>query len=369
MKVALVYDRVNKWGGAELVLLALNEIFPKASLYTAVYDQKKAPWAKKFPKVVPSFLQKIPFAKDAHELLGAFTPIAFETFDFSRFDLVISVTSEAAKGIITKPKTLHICYCLTPTRYLWSGHDFYFKNPQGKLQTIPFFGQASRPFVSYAKYWDKIAAQRPDQVIAISTAVKKRIRKYYQRDSEIIFPPVDLDMFTQIKPTKREDFYLIVSRLEPYKRVDLAIKAFNKLGKKLVIVGIGGQERKLKAIARDNIFFAGELTYKEMSRYYKQCRGYVFPQEEDFGIVAVEAQAAGAPVIAYNAGGALDTVIEGKTGIFFNQQKKEDLIKAVKRFEEMRFDHNEIVDNAKKFSKERFKKEFRQLIKDVTKNL
>src|SRR3990167_11390280 len=176
VRVALAYDRVNKWGGAERVLLALHEIFPNAPLFTAVYNSETSKWAEVFPKVIPSFLQKIPFAKTRHEFLGTFTPLAFETFDFSDYDLVISVTSEAAKGIITRPGTFHICYCLTPTRYLWSHHDFYFKNPPDSFKKYPLFSLLSKPIVSYLRNWDLVAAQRPDIIVAQSTEVKKRIK-------------------------------------------------------------------------------------------------------------------------------------------------------------------------------------------------
>ena len=181
LKIAVVYDRVNKWGGAERVLLTLHEMFPDAPLYTSVYDERSAPWAKVFPKVYTSFLQKIPFAKSNHEYLGWLMPMVFEQFDFGEYDLVISVTSEAAKGIITRPGTMHICYLLTPTRYLWSGYEGYFKNP-----FLRFF---SKPVINYLRAWDKIAAMRPDKIIAISTEVRRRIKKYYGRDSEIVFPP------------------------------------------------------------------------------------------------------------------------------------------------------------------------------------
>jgi len=361
MKTALVYDRVNKWGGAERVLLSLHEIFPDAPLYTAVYDAKKAGWAKVFPKVIPSFLQKIPFAKGNHEFLGTFTPLAFESFDLSEYDLVISVTSEAAKGVITRPSSLHICYCLTPTRYLWSGHDFYFKHP-GKLNKIPYFRYLSRPFVSYARNWDMVAASRPDIYIAISTAVKERIRKYYDRDAKVIYPPVDTEMFVPKGRVKKGNFYLLVSRLIPYKRVDLAIKAFNRLGLPLLIVGSGSEEAGLKRMAKRNIKFMGEMTDKKLADYYRKCTALIFPQEEDFGIVAVEAQASGTPVIAFKAGGALDTVIPGKTGIFFTKQTSSSLFSAVRKFQSLRFDIGQLRKSAERFSKERFKKEFLETV-------
>ncbi len=354
MKTAFLYDRVNKWGGAERTLLALHEVFPDAPLCTGVYSAENAPWAKVFPEVVPTFLQNILFTKDKHELLGTFTPIAFENLDLAGFDLVISVTSEAAKGVIVQPPTKHICYCLTPTRYLWSGYDIYFKNPLLKL--------ISKPVVNYLRDWDKIAAQRPDKMIAISHAVKKRIKKYYNRHSEVIFPPVELNHFRKNISDKsdkkeRKKFFLVVSRLVPYKMVDLAVSAFNELGLSLVIVGTGSEEEKLKNMAKDNIKFVGHLTDAKLADYYKKCAAFIFPQEEDFGIVALEAQAAGTPVIAYKAGGALDTVIEGKTGVFFDKQNKESLIRAVKKFEKLSFNQKDLIKNAERFSKQRFKRE------------
>lgn len=374
MKVALVYDRVNKWGGAERVLLALHEMFPEAPLYTSVSDLNSAPWAKVFSKVVPSFLQKIPFAKSNHEFLGVLTPIAFESFsangEFDEYNLVISVTSEAAKGIITKPGTLHICYCLTPTRYLWSGYDIYFKNPILKF--------LSKPVVSYLRKWDKIAAQRPDILVAISTAVKDRIKKYYNRQSEIVFPPIDShhkNSLLRVSPgaktnrsfllDAKSDYFLVVSRLVPYKRVDLAVKVFNRLKLPLVIVGTGSERLKLRLMAGKNIKFVGEVTDSELADYYKGARALIMPQEEDFGMVSVEAQAFGVPVIAYKKGGVLDSVIEGKTGALFDRQTPESLIAAVERFDKMVFNPGELVNNAKNFSKERFKKEFLELVNNL----
>lgn len=369
-----MYDRVNKWGGAERVLLVLHEIFPDAPLYTSVYDSNKASWASVFPKVHTSFLQKIPILKNHHELLGWLTPLAYETFSFSDYDLVISVTSEAAKGIITKPQTRHICICLTPTRYLWSGYREYLKNPSRKLSWIPFYRFISWPFLSYVKMWDKVASQRPDIIISISNAVKERVRRYYERDSEVVFPPVEIEKFqipnyklqinskfkTQI--LKEGKYHLIVSRLVPYKKVDLAIEAFNILGQPLVIVGTGSEEKRLKSIANKNINFAGFVEDADLFYYYKNARALIYPQEEDFGITAVEAQASGVPIIAYKAGGALDTVIDGKTGIFFEKQNVNSVISAVRKFEKLRFSKSVLFKNAKKFSKEKFVSEFKKYL-------
>jgi glycosyltransferase involved in cell wall biosynthesis len=358
-KVAIVYDRVNKWGGAERVLLALHGLYPKAPLYTSVYDSQKASWAKVFPKVVTSFLQKVPFAKSNHEFLAPFMPLAFRSFDFSKYDLVISVTSEAAKGIRTKGKTKHVCYCLTPTRYLWSGYNDYFKGAT--------FKGFSKPVVEALKIWDKKVAQKPDAFIAISTEVKNRIKKYYGRDSKIIFPPVEIKHQPLIiKNQKDKKYYLLVSRLDfGYKKVDLAIKAFNKLKLPLVIVGTGREEKKLKKMADRNIFFAGKVSEKELADFYLGAKALILPQQEDFGIVAVEAQCRGVPVIAFGKGGACDTVVNKKTGILFNSQTVKSLQDAVFLFEKKKFDSKLIKANSKRFSKERFKKEFVDFVKNA----
>ena len=357
MKIALVYDRINKWGGAERVLLALHELFPKAPLFTAVYSPDKAKWAKIFPKVITSFLQHIPYFQDKHELLGTFTPIAFEQLDFSSYDLVISVTSEAAKGILTGPKTRHLCYMLTPTRYLWSGYDLYFRNF--------FLRKISRPIINYLKRWDRLASVRPDKIIAISSEVQKRIELYYGCPSQIIFPPVNLPK--KVKETRRGNFFLVVSRVVPYKRVDLAVRAFNKLGLPLYIVGGGSQTWKLKLMAKKNIKFLGEISDRKLDYYYNHCQALIFPQEEDFGITAVEAQAHGAPVIAFKAGGALDTMVDGVTGIFFSKQEVDSLVSAVAQFKRAGFSRSRLVESAKRFSKARFKKEFKKIVYGDTK--
>jgi len=361
MRIALVYDRVNKWGGAERVLLALHEIFPDAPLYTAVYSSQKAKWAKVFSKIIPSFLQKIPFTNTNHEFLGTFTPIAFESFDFGEYDLVISVTSEAAKGIITKPKTLHICYCLTPTRYLWSAHDFYFKKPPSKFKFIPFFWYLSRPFVKYLRYWDKIAAQRPDEYIAISSEVKNRIEKFYNRESTVIFPPLMPSEVMPIKP-KEKDHFLIVSRLVPYKKIDIAIKAFSELRFSLKIIGSGWEEDKLKKMASSNVEFLKDLTDAELYGYYQNAKALVFPGIEDFGLAMIEAQYFGKPVIAYRAGGALDIIKEGVTGEFFNEQSVDSLKKTLEKFDYKLYNEKSCSENSQNFSFEHFRQELLRFI-------
>jgi glycosyltransferase involved in cell wall biosynthesis len=324
MKIALVYDRVNKWGGAERVLLALNELFPDAPLFTSVYSPVGAPWAKVFPKVVSSYLQKFPITREHHEKLALFMPHAFESLDLKDFDTVISVTSEAAKGIITGPHQKHICYCLTPTRYLWSGYDDYFPTT--------FHKTVARPATQYLRTWDRVAGNRPDKMIAISTAVQKRIKKYYGRDSEIVFPPVTLVSSSDKQVTRKKDFFLVVSRLVPYKKVDLAIKAFNQLKLPLLVVGTGSEERSLQELAHRNIRFLKNVSDQELSKLYRQAQALVFPQDEDFGLVAAEAQAHGLPIIAYKSGGALDIIQENINGLFFRNQTVECLSELLAHF-------------------------------------
>lgn len=360
-KIALVYDRVNKIGGAERVLETLHEIWPEAPLYTAVYNPQTAPWAKKF-KIVPSFLNKIPGAKSHHEFYPWLTPLAFESFDFSQFEAVISVTSADAKGIITRPSTLHICYCLTPTRYLWSGYEDYFRGRLTKFLT--------KSVVNYLQGWDKIAAQRPDLYVAISKNVQKRIKKYYGRDSKVIYPPVDVSKFkvqgAKFKiTTQNSKFFLVVSRLVSYKKVDIVIQAFNKLGLPLKIIGVGSQMGKLKRMAKPNIEFLGQLTDNELLSYYQKCEAVIFPPEEDFGLVPLEAQACGKPVIAFKGGGALETVVERKTGLFFYPQSSQALVETVEKFEKREeFKEKDCRQNAERFAKERFKKEFKILAEE-----
>jgi glycosyltransferase involved in cell wall biosynthesis len=360
MKVAIVYDRVNKWGGAERVLLSLHKIYPKAPLYTSVYDSKSSPWARVFPKVYTSFLQTIPWTRKNHEYLAPLMPIAFLGFDFSGYDLVISVTSEFAKNINVGQKSLHICYCLTPTRYLWSGYKEYFNNP--------FYAFFTFPIVWALRIMDKRSAKKPDVIVGISSEVKRRIKKYYGRDSQIVFPPVNVKKVGAGRKRVSEH-YLLVSRLDyGYKKVDLAIKAFSDLNRKLVIVGTGREMGKLKKLANKNIVFAGRVSDKKLAEYYKKAKALIMPQEEDFGIVSIEAQGYGIPVIAFKKGGSLDTVIDGITGVYFDMQNKASLTKAILRFEKMQFKVDNLVTNARKFSAENFKRKFVKIVQHGSKN-
>jgi len=359
MRVALVYDRVNKWGGAERVLLALHKLFPKAPLFTSVYHKKNASWADAFD-IKTSFLQNIPFAKERHELFSLLMPSAFESFNFDNYDLVISVSSEAAKGIITKPHTKHIAYVLTPTRYLWSGYDFYFSN--NALRKI------AKPAVEVLRKWDKSAAKRPDIMIAISEEVKGRIKKYYGRDSSVIYPPINLTPKIKNQSSKNKNtdpYFLVVSRLSKfakYKRVDLAIEALSELDIPLKIVGVGNLENDLRKKAGRKVEFLGHKSDGELIEYYKNSQALIFPGIEDFGLVMAEAHKFGKPVIAFAKGGALDIIIEGKTGYFFKEQTKESLIEALKKFDNYKFDSRAITKQAEKFSFKQFEKKFKKVV-------
>lgn len=366
IRVALVYDRVNKFGGAERVLMALHEIWPDAPLYTAVYDPKNAKWAKIF-QVIPSFIQRFPWAKRHHELYALLTPIAFESFSFDDYDIVISVTSAEAKNILTKPHTVHICYCLTPTRYLWSGYDEYAKNANiGVPQALSGF--IFKRVAGMLKGWDIVASARPDYYIAISKLVAARIVKYYHTKVEkVIYPPVDTTRFTGQKKQRRlhDSFFLVVSRLVGYKRLDIIVEAFNQLGWPLVVIGDGHEAKKLKVMASEHIKFISKVTDQELANFYRRCRAFVFAGEEDFGIAAVEAQSAGVPVIAYKKSGLAEVVQDGITGMLFEEQTVESLVDALKKFTKQWYDSSSCVSNAERFSKTRFQQEMKNTVLEV----
>lgn len=360
MKVALVYDRVNKFGGAERILQTLHEIWPDAPLFTAVYDPAAAVWSKIF-QVKASFLKCIPFLQTKHEFLSLLTPLAFESFDLREFDVVISISSAEAKSVITSESTMHVCYCLTPTRYLWSGYFNYLQQPGvGKLNTIASLIM-KLTFTSLRK-WDFIASQRPDYYIAISKNVQKRIKSYYKRDSLLIYPPLNLLKYKK-SSIRDNEYYLIVARLVPYKKVDYAIQVFNELGWNLKIIGNGIDESRLKDMSNSNIdFIDSNLTDQELGCYYQNCRGLIFPGEEDFGLTSVEAQFYGKPVLALASGGALETVVKGKTGDFYEEASVEVLKSAILRFHPEVYQTLDCIENAHKFNKDKFKSEMKKTI-------
>jgi glycosyltransferase involved in cell wall biosynthesis len=342
----------------------MHEIWPDAPLYTSVASLGTAKWAKKFI-IKTSFVQKIPFARKHHEWFAWLMPYAFEAFSFRQYDVVISVTSAEAKGIITGDKTLHISYLLTPTRYLWSHTHLYLtgnyatnSNPLTRKLTPIFFSQLRR--------WDYLAAQRPDKLIAISKTVSRRINKYYRREpAALIYPPVaTVARKTKVEIEVKEPYYLVVSRLVPYKRIDIAIEAFNRLGRKLVIIGTGADKDRLKKLGCDNVVFLGKIPQKKLAAYYQHASAVIFPSEEDFGIVAVEAQSAGKPVIAYKSGGAAETIINNQTGILFDRQDPEAVIKAVLKLDKLKIDPNSCKINARRFSVAKFKRSLLQFVEE-----
>lgn len=363
MKIAIVHDYLTKLGGAEKVLQTIHEIYPQAPIYTLLYSKKgtKGVFETGY-EIRSSKLQKLPsfFHRHPRLLLSKF-PRAIEEFDFSQFDLVISSSNSFAHGVITSPKTLHITYCYSPMRYSWDWAHNYLK--ENNIGMGPL-GLYIRSIISKIRLWDYNASKRTDKWIAISKTVAKRILKYYRKQSEIIYPPVDIEeLLTNDK--KPKDYYLIVSRLTQYKNIDLAIKAFNQLEIPLYIIGEGADEKRLKSIAKENIKFLGWKNDQQRNRFISECRAFVFPGEDDFGMTPVEAMAAGRPVIALNSGGAIETVLSEKTGEFFNQtDNTDDLIKTVKKMEKNYSSYkSEVCKNqAKKFSKEVFITNFQNYI-------
>ncbi len=352
MKVAIVHDWLTNMGGAERVVLAFHEIFPEAPVFTMVHNPERMPAEINQLDIRTSFIQRFPKAKTKYQTYLPFMPTAAEQFDLSEFDVVISSSHACAKGVITRPNTLHICYCYTPMRYAWFlYHEYLRLEKMGRLKRM-----AIPLLMNYLRMWDRLAADRVDDFIAISTGVKHRITKYYRRDSAVIFPPVNTDYY---KPAADVgDYYLVVSRLVPYKRVDLAVEAFNKLGWPLVVIGDGPEKERLKAMAKPNVKIVGRLSDEETRDHYARCRGFIFPGEEDFGITPVEAQAAGRPVIAFAAGGTLDTVKRGVTGEFFYPQTSAALVDTLKSFDYTKYNSSEIRRHAQTFDVENFKKQF-----------
>lgn len=349
MKIALVHDYLVQYGGAERVLECFTELFPYAPIYTLVYNKDLMHGKFKGKNIKTSFIQNFPFAKKHHRIFPHIMPAAIEQFDFSAYDIVLSDSSSYAKGIITGPETLHICYMHTPMRYAWDDcqkytQDFYF----------PTFVKKLVPLVmNYIRIWDKISADRVDKIIANSNFVSKRIKKYYGKDSIVIYPPVNVENFyiSEIQ----EDYFLMVGRLIAYKRFDIAIQAFNKLGLKLKIIGRGPELRRLQKMAKPNIEFLGRVLDEDLPKYYANCQAFIFPQEEDFGIVAIEAMASGRPILAYRGGDIPEHMEDGKMGVFFENQTSKNLIEAVNKLKSMNFDPNYIREKAIKFDKKIFK--------------
>lgn len=356
MKIAFVHDYLNQYGGAERVLQVLCSLFPRAPIYTTVYDPDATGGVFEGRTIRTSFLQNMPLVKRYHHAFSFLMPLAVEQFDPSAFDVVFSISSSFAKGVVTKPHTRHVCYCLTPPRFLWDdSHRFVneFRYPSFVKKAIP-------PMLSYLRMWDSQAAKRVDEFVAISNFVKDRIKKYYGRTADVLYPPVNTARFAPAQ--KPGDYFLMVGRIVSYKKFDLAIRVFNALGLPLKIAGAGIEADRLKKLAGKNVEFLGLVQDDILAGLYAGAKALVFPQEEDFGIVPLEAMASGRPVIAFRGGGAVETVIPGTTGLFFEEQTERSLFQALGRFKEMEFDPRACRIQAEKFDISVFQKHILEIL-------
>ncbi|MBN2189650.1 MAG: glycosyltransferase [Candidatus Aureabacteria bacterium] len=365
-RVALVHDWLTGMRGGEKCLDAMCDLFPDADIFTLFHRRGSVSEKIEKHRILTSYLQKIPGSCSFYRYLLPLFPGAVENFDLSGYDLVISSSHCAAKGVKTARNQKHICYCHTPVRYVSDMARIYFdRGSFGKIRYL-----ALKPLLKRFENWDIENSGRIDYFVANSLNVKKRILQRYNMDSTVIYPPVDTEKFYN---NKSEEFYLVVSAFAPYKKVDLAIRAFNKLGKRLIVIGSGQDEKCLRKTASSNIEFLGWVGDNEIREYYSRCKAFIFPGEEDFGITPVEAQASGKPVIAYGRGGQTETVRpfdkfknDNPTGVFFYEQKDDALVEAVKLFEDSCgfFKPENIRSNAEKFNRGRFLSEFKDFVTD-----
>lgn len=357
MNIAIVADWLTNYGGAESVISAFHDIYPDAPIYTTMYKPSKMRELGKLKKIHTTWLSKVPFVK--HQWMLGQMPTAIEMMNLDEYDIVLSSCHSVSKGVITKPETLHISYCHTPMRYAWETWDL-----ETRLKKFPkFTHNYIRKKIEEIREWDHCAAQRVDDYLANSSYTASQIKKYYQRESNVIYPPVRCDRF---QPTENpsNDYYLAAGRLIPYKKFDLIVETFNQNKKPLKIVGIGPDYKKIKKIAKSNIEILGEVSNEELAKLYANCKAFIFPQLEDAGIVPLEAMASGRPVIAYHKGGSLDTVIDGETGIFFGEQKVESINQAIENFEKMNFDAKKIRSHAEQFDIEKFKLKIKNYVEE-----
>ncbi|MFA6549341.1 MAG: glycosyltransferase [Candidatus Margulisiibacteriota bacterium] len=355
MRIAIVHDYLNQFGGAERVISALHEIWPEAPIYTSIYDASKMPAVFQRMDIHTSFMQKIPFVFRFFKYFLILYPLAFESFDLSGYDVILSCSSAWAKGVKKQAGQLHICYCCTPMRFVWRYDDYV------KRESFPRWIKSFLPFVlAPIKKWDIQTIGNVDRYVSISRVIQERIRGLYGRESDIIYPPVECDLF---RPSKEDcDYFLVVSRLNSYKRIDIVVEAFNCLDIPLKIIGDGPDRKNLERLAHRNIEFLGRLSDAETARHLAACRALIFPGEEDFGIVPVEAMSAGRPVIAYRSGGAVETVREGVSGMFFTEQTAESLVQTIKKFQFATFDKSKIRLEAEKFDKAIFKDKIKKFV-------
>lgn len=361
LKIALVHDHLAQDGGAERVLQVLQEIWPGAPTYVLVYNPEQASAAFKQKDIRTSFIQRWPLGVKKYQWFFPFMPSAIESFDLSEYDLIISSSASYAKGVITRPDAKHICYCHSPTRYLWSDTHSYVR----ELGVPSLIKWILPSMLSWVRIWDKAAADRVDTYIANSQLVKRRIQKYYTKDSTVIYPPVDVQSFTVGQGTG--DYFLAGGRLVPYKRFDLLVKAFNQLGRKLLIYGDGPQYAELQKLAGPSVTLLGKVSEEKKKDLLTNCQAFLNPQEEDFGLTMVEAQASGRPVIAYQAGGATEIVKAGETGEFFEEQTWEDIADAVLHFDPKKYDPQRARQHAMQFDVERFKQQIKLFVEQQLK--
>ncbi|MEX1997178.1 MAG: glycosyltransferase [Candidatus Andersenbacteria bacterium] len=348
MRVAIVHDYLTQFGGAERVLLTLMELFPHAPVFTLVHDEERMPTFKGERRLRTSFLQNLPGARRHHRYFPLLMPLAVEQFDFNEYDVVLSATHSFTKGVITGPHTLHLSYCFTPTRYVWDDCHRYVR----EFSSSALFQRFAPLGLSYIRLWDYFASQRVDTYLTLSAYVAQRIRKYYRREALVIPPPVDTKLFTVSH--KDDGYFLIVSRLVPYKRIDLAIDACEQLGVPLLIAGTGPEYEVLKRRAGRWTTFVGFVADHDLPRLYQGAKALLFPQEEDFGITPLEAAASGKPTVAYGVGGARETIRPGDTGIFFPEQRVPSLIGAIRNFAEISWEPERIRVHAESYDRSLF---------------
>lgn len=363
MKVALIQDWLTELGGAEKVFQQIYKLYPDADIYTLVYHKDVLDsMGISESKVKASFIQDLPFAKKKYRNYLPLFSLAVESFDLSSYELIISSSYCVAKGVLTHSKQKHICYCHSPVRYAWDLHHQYLREAGLKKG---FKGFLAKYFLHKLRIWDIASLNRVDQFISNSNYIKQRIKKVYNRESVTIYPPVNINDFDCFHT--KEDFYFTCSRMVPYKKIDLIVDAFSKMpDKKLIVIGTGPDYEKIKKLATSNITLLGYQPFSVLKDYMQKATAFVFAAEEDFGIVPLEAQASGTPVIAYGKGGVLETVVNEKTGIFFYEQNVESLVNAVKHFEQIKgsFDAKMIRENAEKFSPKFFDERLQSLIKE-----
>lgn len=364
MRVALIHYWLVTSRGGEKVLEALCELFPQADIFTHVYVPEATPQVLRGHRVTTTFIDRLPGAARHYQKYLPLMPLALESLDLRDYDLIISSESGPAKGVLAPPSAVHICYCHTPMRYVWDLYHDY-RAEAGALTRL-----LMPPLCHYLRLWDTQSAGRVDHFVANSTTVAQRIQRLYRRPARIIHPPVEVDAFANTLPA--EDFYLVAGQLVPYKRADLAVEAFNRLGnrlggRRLVVIGAGPQLEALRKQAGPMVQVLGPQPFEVLRDHYARCRALIFPGEEDFGIVPVEAMASGRPVIALRKGGALDTVVEGLSGQFFDEPTAEALMEAVLRFEreESRFDPAAIAAHARRFDRGRFLREMRAFVDEA----